>query len=116
MYTSTGFISFVLRRLTGAALVIYLFIHMWVIGSALSGPEAFDARLALVQTPLFKIAEIGLLAAVVYHAFDGIRLLIVHYWNVTEYRKSLFYAAFAVSAILTIAGGIPILLFMLESS
>jgi len=114
MYTSTGFISFILRRLTGVALVIYLFMHMWVIGSAMSGPETFDARLNLVQTPLFKVLEIALLAAVVYHAFDGLRLLIVHYFNVTEYRKSLFYAAFGVAAILTIAGGIPILIFMME--
>jgi succinate dehydrogenase / fumarate reductase cytochrome b subunit len=114
MYTSTGFISFFLRRLTGVALVFYLALHLWVIGSANAGPEVFDARLNAVQTPIFKLAEIALLAAVVYHAFDGIRLLIVHYFKVTEYRKSLFYAAFAISAILTIAGGIPILLFMLE--
>lgn len=114
MYRSTGFISFVLRRVTGVALVLYLFVHMWVIGSVNGGPEAFDARLALVQTPFFKFAEIALLAAVVYHAFDGIRLLIVHYFDVIEYRKSLFYAAFAVSALLTIAGGIPILLFALK--
>jgi succinate dehydrogenase / fumarate reductase cytochrome b subunit len=114
MYKSTGFISFFLRRLTGLALVFYLFLHMWVIGSVNSGPEVFDARLAAVQTPFFKLLEIALLAAVVYHAFDGIRLLIVHYFDVTEYRKSLFYAAFAVSALLTVAGGIPILLFMLE--
>jgi len=114
MYTSTGFISFVLRRFTGVALVLYLFLHLWVIGSANSGPELFNARLNLVQTPLFKFLEIGLLAAVVYHAFDGIRLLLVHYLKVTEYRQSLFYAAFVVSALLTIAGGIPILLFMLE--
>jgi succinate dehydrogenase/fumarate reductase cytochrome b subunit len=85
-----------------------------VIGSVNSGPEAFNARLEFFQLPIFKILEIGLLAAVVYHGFDGIRLLIVHYWGVTEYRKSLFYAAFAVSALLTVAGGVPILLFMLE--
>jgi succinate dehydrogenase / fumarate reductase cytochrome b subunit len=114
MYRSTGFISFFLRRLTGVALVIYLFLHMWVIGSALQGPEVFDARLNLVQTPFFKLMEIALLAAVVYHAFDGIRLLVVHWFNVTDYRKSLFYAAFAISAILVIAGGIPILMFMFE--
>ena len=114
MYRSTGFISFFLRRLTGVALVIYLFLHMWVIGSALQGPEVFDARLSLVQSPIFKLMEIALLAAVVYHAFDGIRLLVVHWFDVTNYRKSLFYAAFVVSAILVIAGGIPILLFMLE--
>jgi succinate dehydrogenase / fumarate reductase cytochrome b subunit len=114
MYKSTGFISFLLRRVTGVALVIYLFVHMWVIGSVNSGPAAFDARLNLVQTPFFKLAEIALLAAVVYHAFDGLRLIIVHYFEVTEYRKSLFYAIFAVSVILVIAGGIPILLFALE--
>ena len=113
MYRSTGFISFFLRRLTGVALVLYLFLHMWVIGSALQGPEVFDARLSLVQSPIFKLMEIALLAAVVYHAFDGIRLLVVHWFDVTNYRKSLFYAAFVVSAILVIAGGIPILLFML---
>lgn len=114
MYKSTGFISFALRRLTGVALVAYLALHMWVIGSINEGAQVFDARLATVQTPFFKLAEIALLAAVVYHAFDGVRLLIVHYLNVTEYRKSLFYAAFAVAALLTVAGGLPILLFALE--
>ena len=114
MYKSTGFISFFLRRLTGVALVLYLFSHMWVIGSVNSGAVAFDQRLNVVQSTGFKIAEIALLAAVVYHAFDGIRLLIVHYFDVTEYRKSLFYAIFAISALLVIAGGIPIILFALE--
>jgi succinate dehydrogenase / fumarate reductase cytochrome b subunit len=108
MYRSTGFVSFMLRRVTGVALVLYLAAHMWVIGSANAGPELFNARLAAVQTPFFKMAEIALLAAVVYHAFDGIRLLIVHYFDVTEYRKSLFYAAFVVSGMLTIAGGLPL--------
>jgi succinate dehydrogenase / fumarate reductase cytochrome b subunit len=114
MYKSTGFISFVLRRFTGVALVLYLFLHMWVIGSVNDGPAVFNERLALVQTPIFKLLEIALLAAVVYHAFDGVRLLIVHYFNVTEYRKSLFYAAFAIAALLTMAGGLPILLFALQ--
>lgn len=114
MYRSTGFVSFLLRRTTGVALVLYLIAHMWVIGSANGGPELFDARLATVQTPFFKLAEIALLAAVVYHAFDGLRLLLVNWFRITDYRKSLFYAAFGIAAILTVAGGIPILLFMLE--
>ena len=115
MYKTTGFISFVLRRLTGVTLVLYLFTHMWVIGSINQGPEVFNARLNLVQTPFFKLAEIALLAAVVYHGLDGIRLLMVNWFKVTEYRKSLFYAVLAVSVLIVIAGGIPILLFMLET-
>ncbi len=115
MYTSTGFISFVLRRFTGVVLVFYLFTHMLVIGSATQGAAAFDTMLKIVQGPAFKIMEIALIAAVAYHAFDGVRLLIVHYFNVISYRKSLFYAAFAVAAFLTAIGGLLILQLLLAA-
>lgn len=114
MYRSTGFVSFILRRLTGVALVIYLLIHMWVIGGINHGADTFNNRMEFLDNPLFRLAEIGLLAAVVYHGVDGIRLLVVHYLDVTEYRKSLFYATLVVSVILVIAGGLPILLYALE--
>jgi len=114
MYKTTGFLSFVLRRVTGVALVLYLLLHIWVIGSALSGPETFDTRLNFVQTDFFKVLEIALLAAVIYHAFDGIRLLLMNWFKVTDKRKNLFYAVIVVSALMVIAGGLPILLFMLE--
>lgn len=115
MYTSTGFLSFLLRRITGMALVLYLAIHMWVIGSVIGGPASFDLRMEMVRGPLFTFLEILLLAAVIYHAVDGIRLLIVHYFKVTEFRKSLFYAVLGVTILIFIAGAIPMLIFMLES-
>jgi len=114
MYRSTGFIAFVLRRLTGVVLVIYLLLHLWVIGGINSGPETFNDRMDFLGKPFFHLLEIGLLAAVVYHGVDGIRLLIGHYFQVTEYRRGLFYAVIVVSGILVIAGGVPILLFALE--
>lgn len=114
MYRSTGFISFLLRRFTGVVLVLYLLLHMWVIGGINGGADVFNDRMEFLGKPVFRLLEIGLLAAVVYHGFDGIRLLIVHYLDVTEYRKSLFYAAFVVSVLVTIVGGVPILLFALE--
>lgn len=114
MYKTTGFISFLFRRVSGVALVLYLFMHMWVIGSVNAGPEAFDARLAMVQAPLFKLGEVALLAAVIYHGFDGIRILIVDFFHITEYRKSMFYAMFVMFIIVLIAGGVPLILFMFE--
>lgn len=114
MYKTTGFLSFVLRRFTGVVLVLYLLLHIWVIGSSMSGADAFNDRMNFLQTDLFKIAEIALLAAVVYHAFDGVRLLIVNWFKITDKRKSMWYAVMVVSALMVIAGGVPILLFMLE--
>ena len=97
------------------ALVIYLFIHMWVIGSVMQGADAFNARLDVVQSTFFKFMEILLLAGVIYHTLDGTRLLIVHQFGVTQYRKSLFYAVMLISVLLVIAGGLPILLYALET-
>lgn len=115
MYKTTGFISFLFRRVSGMALVLYLTLHIFAIGSVNAGTATFDETMNFLQQPLFKLAEIALLAAVVYHAFDGIRLLIVHYFDVADYRKSMFYAVLAVSVLLVIAGGVPIFLFMLET-
>ena len=114
MYKTTGFISFLFRRVSGMALALYLFMHIWVIGSVNAGPGAFDARMAVVNAPIFKLMEVLLLAAVIYHGFDGMRILIVDYFHITEYRKSMFYAMFAMFIIVLIAGGVPIILFFLE--
>lgn len=114
MYKTTGFLSFVLRRFTGVVLVLYLLLHISVIGSAMSGADAFNEQMNFLQTDIFKIAEIALLAAVIYHAFDGVRLLLVNWFKITDKRKSMWYAVMVVSALMVIAGGVPILLFMLE--
>jgi succinate dehydrogenase / fumarate reductase cytochrome b subunit len=114
MYMTTGFISFLFRRISGLALVLYLFIHIWVIGSVNRGAEAFDARMATVQTPVFTLLEIALFAAVIYHGFDGIRLLIGHYFRITDYRTRTFYAMFVLFVLVTIVAGVPLFLHALE--
>jgi succinate dehydrogenase / fumarate reductase cytochrome b subunit len=113
MFKTTGFISFALRRFTGVVLALYLMLHIWVIGAATQGAEAFNRRMEVFSSPATHILEIFLLAAVAYHAFDGIRLLLVNTFRVTEQRKSMWYAAFAVAALLTVVGGLPMLFYAL---
>jgi succinate dehydrogenase / fumarate reductase cytochrome b subunit len=116
MFKTTGFISFVLRRFTGVVLALYLMLHIWVIGAATQGAEAFNRRMEAFSSPVTHVMEIFLLAAVAYHAFDGIRLLLVNFFRITEQRKSMWYAAFAVAALLTVVGGLPMLLYALGIS
>lgn len=114
MYKTTGFFSFLLRRVTGLVLVLYLLLHIWVLSSVIDGGASFNERMAILNTPAFKIGEILLLAAVFFHGFDGLRLLIVNWFKVTDKRKSLFWTAFVMTAIMVAAGGIPILLELLS--
>ncbi|MEE8417152.1 MAG: succinate dehydrogenase, cytochrome b556 subunit, partial [candidate division Zixibacteria bacterium] len=63
--------SWILHRISGLLLLFYLFTHLWVLGSANSGSEAFNARLQSVQTPLFHFLEIGLILVIFYHMVNG---------------------------------------------
>ena len=114
MYKTTGFFSFLLRRVTGITLVLYLLLHIWVISAAIGGEASFNEQMEFLSSPAFKIGEIALLAAVFFHGFDGLRLLIMNWFKVTDKRKGLFWTAFVMTAIMVIAGGIPILLELLS--
>src|SRR3954470_21847086 len=71
-----GNVAFWIQRLTGVALVGYLILHVHTIYD-LQHPETFDAALKLFSTPVFKLGEIALLATVILHALNGIRLTMV---------------------------------------
>lgn len=104
----TGQVAWVLHRVSGLAIVLYLVLHIYSI-SKLSDPETFNAEMALYSKPLFRLGEVALLAACVFHALNGIRILIVDFGNGARYHKQLFYAVLALSVVVIVVGAIPIL-------
>ena len=102
--------AWLLHRVTGLALLFYLFLHMWVLSSARGGSGAFDARLAKVQTPFFHGLEIFLLAAVLVHGLNGLRVTAVDFFFLNKRQKALFWAGtilFIVLMIFIVASIVP---------
>lgn len=98
----TGSWAWLFHRLTGLGLLFYLLLHMWVLGSANSGAEAFNRRLAAVQTPLFHFLEIGLIAMIFYHMFNGLAISLVDLFGLTRKHKSFIAIGFFIFAALTL--------------
>lgn len=69
---------FTLHRISGLGLVLYLPIHVWVTSRRLQGPEAWERTMAALSHPVFTLGEFLVLAAFVFHALNGIRLLLGH--------------------------------------
>jgi succinate dehydrogenase / fumarate reductase cytochrome b subunit len=105
----TGMIAWLLHRISGAALAFYLPLHIYVT-SSMHDPAKFDKVMAFVNQPLFKIAEVALLGAVVYHALNGFRVLIIDWFGGTKIHSKVFYILVVVGAIIFVAGAIPLLL------
>ncbi len=97
-----GTFSWFLHRITGLLLLFYLFTHMWVLGSANKGAEAFDERLGMVQTPLFHFLEIGLIFVIFYHMVNGLSITIMDFANITSKHKAMVVATVIVFVILAI--------------
>ncbi len=106
-----GYLSWILHRVTGVLLGLYLLLHIWVIHHLAQGEEAFNAVMGIVQSPLFHLLEIGLLGTVVYHGLNGLRVVFIDYGSLArrEIMRKAVYAVFAVSAVLILVGAVPML-------
>ncbi len=106
-----GYLAWILHRATGILLGLYLFLHIWVIHHLAQGEEAFNEVMGVVQSPFFHLLEIGLLATVVYHGLNGLRVVFIDYGNLANrslMRKAV-YVVLGVSAVLVAAGAVPML-------
>ena len=101
-----GMIAWMLHRLTGVALVGYLCIHVWGL-KAITNPEAYNALIASYHAPIFKVGEFLLLGAVVYHALNGMRIVLIDFVGWSPNQKRLFWTLGAVAAVLLVVGGYP---------
>jgi len=106
-----GNVAFWIQRLTGLALVAYLILHVHTIRD-LKDPKRFDDALKLFSTPLFKLGEIGLLATVILHALNGIRLTLVDMGvGLSRQRQMFWYFAIGVGLVLFLAGAVPMFIY-----
>ena len=106
----SGMLAFVIQRVTGLALLFYLFLHVLTIHQ-LREPERFDASIQMFNNPLFKLGEIGLLGTVILHALNGIRLTLIDMGvatGATRQRQMFWYFAVGIGVAIFIAGAIPI--------
>ena len=76
-----GMWTWVAHRITGVMLFFFLFAH--VIDTALINvsPEAYNTALETYKTPVVALMEVGLVAGVLFHAFNGLRVIAVDFWS-----------------------------------
>ena len=88
------------QRLSGIGLTIYLLVHILVISTSLGGVTSFDSLLTRMQTPTVKLLDLGLLALVLGHGINGIRLLILDLGIWVRHQKYLLYGMIVVGVII----------------
>jgi succinate dehydrogenase / fumarate reductase cytochrome b subunit len=93
----TGTAAWLLQRLSGIFLTIYLITHIIVIGTSVRGEDSFDDLLSTFDKAPFLVLDAGLLGIVAFHAVNGLRLILFDFAIGLRYQKVLFWAAFVVA-------------------
>ncbi|MCV7279262.1 succinate dehydrogenase, cytochrome b556 subunit [Mycolicibacterium flavescens] len=76
-----GMWSWVLHRITGATIFFFLFVHVLDTALVRVSPQAYNEIIETYKTPIIGLMEIGLVVAVLYHALNGIRIILIDFWQ-----------------------------------
>jgi succinate dehydrogenase / fumarate reductase cytochrome b subunit len=102
--------SWIFHRITGVVIILFLFAH--VLDTALVGwgPNAYNRVVNVYKNPIVGVMELGLVAAVLFHALNGLRIMAIDFRpKLAEWNKGLIYGTMTVY----LAGMIPISVVML---
>ena len=107
----TGSLAYVLHRVTGLGLIFFLFFHIISITKANSSPEAYDLMIRRMQEPDFKLGELMLFAALLFHGINGLRIIYVDFIATrTTHHKTIFWGLIVLVTALFALGAVPLLL------
>lgn len=95
----TGGWAFILNRITALGLTFYLFLHLVILGRLAQGPEAYDSFLQLTENPIVKLGELLVVAAVILHGLNGIRIILTSFDIGVARQKQLFYGFMALAVV-----------------
>jgi succinate dehydrogenase / fumarate reductase cytochrome b subunit len=101
----TGQWAFVLHRVTGFLVMMFILLHI-VDGSTLSDPKVYNEIHQLYGNIFLRLFEVGLLFALLYHALNGLRVIMIDFFpGVIRNERQLFNFMLALSVLLTLVGG-----------
>ena len=97
-----AYVAFLVHRLSGLALALFLPVHFWALGQALRTDAALEGFLRWTDSPMVKTAEWTLVLLLAAHAGGGLRLLALEFLRWRDWQRSLL----AVAAALTVVVGL----------
>ena len=109
-----GMWSWVLHRITGATIFFFLFIHVLDTALVRISPQAYDEVISTYKTPIVGLMEFGLVATVLYHALNGIRVILIDFWaQGPRYQRLMLWVIGVVWLVVIVPAGVVVAIHMI---
>lgn len=98
--------SWFFHRVTGLAILLFLLVHIVDITLIGFGPTIYNDAIGIFSLWPIRLVSLALIGAVLYHAFNGIRIILIDFWAAGyKYQSQMFYIVLAVTIIGTLGMG-----------
>lgn len=78
-----GMLAWALHRISGLAIWAFILLHVfdiWLVGA---NPALYDEVLKFYASPIGRVGETLIGAALFYHALNGLRIIVMDFWPAT---------------------------------
>jgi succinate dehydrogenase / fumarate reductase cytochrome b subunit len=105
----SGMWAWLLHRITGIGILLFLLVHIVDVSLLGFGPAVYNDGIRLFDVWVARLLSLALIAAVLLHAFNGVRVMLIDFT-----RRGVHYqrAMFAIALVLAIVCFIPMALFV----
>lgn len=94
-----GMWAYALNRIAGIGLVVYLYLHLAVLSLLSRGPGSWDFFVSLARSPYFLALDVILLAGILIHGLNGLRVTLTGLDVGVKKQKALFSALMLVAVV-----------------
>ena len=103
-----GMWAYALNRLTGIGLVVYLYLHLGVLSLLARGQSSWDSFVSLARSPYYLALDVLLLAGILIHGLNGLRVALTGFDIGVRAQKTLFGILMLVAAVALVAAALKI--------
>lgn len=105
-----GMYAWAFHRISGIGIFAFIVLHVIDIYLVGGDPELYDEVLAFYASLPGRLLEVVLGAALLYHALNGLRIIIIDLWpRMTAYHRQLWWASWAIFICVGVPGAVIIL-------
>jgi succinate dehydrogenase cytochrome b subunit len=105
-----GMFAWAFHRISGVGIFAFLLLHVLDIYLAGANPQLYDDVLQFYASIPGRLMEVLLGAALLYHALNGLRIVIIDLWPaMTIYHRQLWYGTWIIFIGVGVPGGLIIL-------
>jgi len=99
---SVGSFGYMVNRLAGLGLTLYLFLHLFMLSKLIAGKEAFSEFIETAHTPVIVAGEFLVVFAVLLHGINGLRIASTSLGLGSGVQKVLLI----IAGVIALAGGL----------